>query len=378
MFSSRLLIRVKKDGIEFTNMLTTPTLSIVLIVNVELDPKYISYFLHGLSVFNSAPLENGEVELIIVNQRKDTRETYAALKDFPYRVDVVNARHDFVGNYPIWDILAELRQITPFLNGKYLCVCHPEFLWLPGRLQKTIDWLKSNPEEYLVLGNLRRPGDRVKIEKEHPKHVTTYSEIIMEYLDHSNFEELVHVVEETISCSWMFWSPEPSYGIGVQWMEDIFFISRDFISNARLLWHGGRLPFQDVYDLIGIAVPALEVQGLKPRVSRMDLNTNKVLHLHHPKHWGSWTPAIRDYFLKNKQEWAGTRFLDVHLWNQLIKCTGENMPKNEQPVFQLRRSNGGTVYRYAKALESWLAYEGGKAQVQKFYDLHLQKYEGVA
>jgi hypothetical protein len=297
-------------------MKNLPTLSMILVVNVEQDIKYLSYFLKSMGVFNAPALASGEVEFLIISQRRRSEEIFKLLGDFPFPVDVVHAKHDFVGAYPIWDVNEELRQVLPLLYGKFIAINHPEFLWLPGRLQSTVNYLKNHPNEYLVLGNLRRPGDRKRIEKEHPGHVIESSLQLMDLLDSDKFVDLAVVSETVDTCSWMFWSPEPTFGDDVPWLEDLFFISPAFIQVTNLFDHGGRLPFQDVYDLVAAAVLVLDKHHLTPKMSRMDFATNKVLHIHHPKTWGSWLPEVRDYFLNAPEEWCGTLFLDKGLWSK--------------------------------------------------------------
>jgi hypothetical protein len=355
------------------------TLSIVLIVNAEQDLRYLAYFLKTMAFYNQLAFEEELAELVIVSQRRDTVQIRSIVDNcFPFYIPVVVPPRDYAADgYPIWDVLNELRFVDKLLDGQFITINHPEFIWTPGSVAATCHYLSSH-NNYLVLGNLRRPGPRARIEKEHPGHVVEYSDKLMLLLDAEEWAKLTKEMKDVISCSWMFWNPEPVYGDNVSWLEDVFFVDRNFVTATKLFSHGGRLPFQDVYDLVGIAVLVLEKYGVKPNISRMELAINKIFHLHHPKLWRSWTPAVRDYFLSSdaRKKWEHTRFADANLWAQLIKCAGpKNMPKSEQPVFTLRRSPGGTVSRYAGAFERWLCNDGGVSQVKEFYANYLREHD---
>jgi hypothetical protein len=163
---------------------------------------------------------------------------------------------------------------------------------------------------------------------------------------------------------WMFWSREQSPGV-VPYIEDVFFADLEWLDAWRFFEFPESLPFQDVYDLIGLAIRTMTNEHLAPKIFRMQQGVNRILHLWHPKTWGSWTPEIRDWFMAYPERWRGTPFLDRAMWDQLIRCRGA-MPQDCNPVNAFRWAPGGTVTRFGEYFKGWLK-SGGKDQLLRFF-----------
>lgn len=343
-------------------------LTVILFQNSEKGPEYLKNYLGAMREWNKTGLD--ETQFILVSQKPVAAEAFAECARQPFPVDIVHGRHEVVGGYPIWDVMETLRRVWSLVRGRYVTVNHTEFLWCPSRLPHSIAWLKRE-KPYLALGNLRRPGAEADIP--HWKFPTCTKEVsdqLSHVLQKGHWGEAAHLVDQLPNLRWMYWSPEQKPGL-VPWVEDIFYADREWLEAWDFAGHGGELPFQDVYDLVGLAVQIMRNHGTLPQVHRMPLETNKVIHIWHPKGWKSWTPDIRDWFLAQPERWRKTSLLDAGLWQRLIECRGENMPRNEQPVITVRRGPGGTVTRYGKALDDWLG-NGGKARMNEFYHRHGQ------
>ena len=342
-----------------------PFLTILLTDSVELDQSYLDLYFQALRDWNANGLD--DLQVIILSQRKDCLRASLLAAGQRFDVRVLECDHDFAGGYPIWDILSSARKAWPLVEGEYVHFSHPEFIWGPGRLRKTIDWLKAN-RPYYANGNLRRPGKHADIaaQKTADHCVIEPSENLRKLMASGQMDAASRLFDSMPTCWWMFWIPEQKPG-DVPYAEDVFFADKEWLEAWQFTAHGGELPFQDVYDLMGMAFNSmLPKYKLAPQCVRMPQSIHKMIHLWHPKAWDSWTPEVRDYFLGNPERWKGTKFLDAAIWERLIASRGAGMPKDGQPVSNLRNAPGGTVTRYGLDLSVWLQ-SGGKDQLEDFY-----------
>lgn len=343
-------------------------LSVVVFDTVELEPSYLGLYFDSLLHWNAEGV--AQTQFIVVSQRKDVSVTEDICKRVPESVvcRVHAPRQDWVNGYPVWDILASLREVWPEVRGRYVTFNHPEYIWSPNRLERTIDWLYRE-RLYFVLGNLRRPGRYKDIAAQHTADhcIREASDRLHNTMMKGDWKLAASVCETLPTCWWMFWTGVEQHPGRVPYIEDAFLLDKEWLDSWEFVRHGGELPFQDVYDLIGNAVRStLFKYNVQPRYCyRMPLDANRIIHLWHPKVWGSWRPEIRDWFLSNPDRWKGTKFLDPTIWNQLIEIRAK-MPKTYQPVNTLRNAPGGTVTRYGLALSEWLR-AGGHEQVNRFY-----------
>lgn len=350
-----------------------PFLTILLIDNAEIDPSYLDLYFGALREWNLEAIK--DTQIIAISQKKVVNDLQAVCAGQPYPVEIVHAEHEFVGNYPIWDILASARQVWPAVRGRYVTFHHPEFIWGRNRLRKTLTWLADNAP-YFAMGNLRRPGSHREIlqQKAYNACVRSYSDQLKTLMNGGRgFNEnhtrpnAIKLFEAMPTCWWVYWAPEQKPG-PAPYIEDLFFADRDWLDSWAFTEHGGELPFQDVFDLIGAAMTKLAVKNLAPRCQRMPQDVNRIMHLWHPKAWYSWTPEIRDWFFSQPERWAGTKFLDAAVWERVITYQ-KTMPKSGAPITPLRSAPGGTVTRYAAALNQWL-FSGGYDRVSEFYSQH--------
>lgn len=347
--------------------MNTPILTIILVDVFELDTSYLSLFLEALREWNSTGLE--DTEIILISQKRSATEAHAICAKHSTPIDVVHARQDWVDGYPIWDNVTAVRNVWPMVRGRYVTFSHPEFIWGPDRLQLTIDWLKKE-RPYLALGNLRRTGtNKDVVEQKTQDHCNKeLSEALRWFMTEGKWEDAAGYFESIKNSWWTFWTPEPKPGV-TPYSEDVFFADKDWLDAWQFIWHGKDYPFQDVYDLMGTSVlSVLQKNMLSPIVTRIPMPINKLMHLWHSKEWQSWTEPVRDYFFSNQIRWQGTKFLDPVIWERLLQVR-TNMPKNGQPVGNLRNAPGGTVTRYGMALSQWLR-TGGVNALGDFYIAH--------
>jgi hypothetical protein len=339
---------------------TEPALSILLFKDVEKPAFFLDHYFGALKEWNADGLD--EIEVILISQHEDSEEFRQVALRQPFDVHVIDAGHPMVDGYPVWDIFEELRLAMPMARGRWVTTHHTEFLWCKGRLRRTLDWLKEQ-RLYMALGNLRRPM-RPKVDKVWSKEG---SDELHQMLAADDWQAAGDLAEALPTNHWIYWLKEPKPG-PTRWHEDIFFADREWLEAWRFPDHGGRLPFQDVYDVMGRATDWLERYQLMPKMVRMPMEVNRTIHLWHDKLWGSWTPAMRDYFLENA-EWRNTAFGDKRIWQGLLATHGNNGNGTGAPVVRLRTGQGGTVTRYGDAMKRWLL-NGGRPELSSFYAEH--------
>ncbi len=217
-------------------------------------------------------------------------------------------------------------------------------------------------KQFLVLGNLRRPVEKGKV---YSRHDRKGSDTLTSAMSAGHWTEAAQIAETVNTVHWIYWNGAPSPKEN-GWLEDVFFADRGWLEAWKMPTHGGRQPFQDIYDLVGRAGQTMSRFRMMPVVSRMPLETNRMIHLWHPRVWSTWTIEMRDYFLK-RPEWRGTEFANAILWRELIELRKRSDKGRFRAVVQLRMGARGTVTRYGMELRAWLAH-GGTNQLRAFYD----------
>jgi hypothetical protein len=341
---------------------------VLLFDTVELSPDYLRIYIESLQHWNMAGLP--KTQFVVISQRKDAVEAEQVCKTMPpqFSYKIVSADQDWVDGYPIWDVLASLRQVWTAVEGRYVTFNHAEYIWTPGSLERTIDWLERE-QMYYTIGNLRRPGryNQIVTQRTADHCIRDVSDKLYSLMVQHRWPEAKRACESMHTTWWVFWSSVEQRAGRTHWVEDVFFLDKEWLDAWHFIEHGGELPFQDVYDLLRVAClstfPKYNI-GL-PYCYRMPIEDNRMIHLWHPKVWGSWSPEVRDWFLSNQERWKQTKFLDPAVWNQLIEIKAK-MPKTCQPVNSLRNAAGGTVTRYGYALSMWLK-AGGAHELELFY-----------
>lgn len=355
-------------------MTFTVPLTIVLFDVFELEESYLEAYFTSLSKWNPEGARNAQI--LLVSQRNNASAAHSLVSKLSFQVDVIHSQHEFVNGYPIWDVMGDLRRIWPLVRGKYVTFNHPEFIWGPDRIEKTSSWLMEN-QPCFAIGNLRRPGTHEQITSQTTSDhcVKEISEEFRNALWADPLYEGKRLFDEMPTSWWMFWTQQEQQPGPVPYIEDVVYAEKEWLESWRFLDHGGEMPFQDVYDLIRVAMsPTLPANGVGVECVRMSREVNKLIHLWHPKLWKSWTFEIRDWFLSHPERWNGTVFSNPFMWINLIEIAPK-MPKTYKPVNDLRNGPTGTVTKYGEDLNRWLI-NGGREQVIRF--LESKKQRGVA
>ena len=341
-------------------------LTILLFEDTEKPREYLDNYFGALANWNEEGLR--ETEIILITQKQRSTNAHSVVDKWGIPATIVKSDNPFVGGHPIWDAMKDMRKAWPQVPGDWITVNHAEFIWCPNRLKKTIEWLKQK-RLYLALGNLRRPAtDKVPRPTWRPGNCDKrISDRLTEYMRVGNWKQAAVVSEELPTLVWPLWRMQ-EYGFGeCKWSEDVFFADRRWMESYRMIEHGGELPFQDIWDLMGAVVKQMQARNLALYIQRMKMDANRIIHTWHPKYYKSWTPEIRDWFMADSQRWKKTAFLDSLLWKRLFKLNGEKDTSDQYAKYDLRRGKYGTLTRYEDALRNHLL-NGGHLEVHKFFE----------
>ena len=345
------------------------TLTIVLTENCEHPPEYMDRYLGSLREWNQDGLTDSQ--LLIISQKPDIDDAMRAVGRFGIEADIVHAENEFVGDRPIWDLLASLRKAWPIVGGQYVTFNHTEFIWCPGRLLNTINWLKQN-KPYVALGNLMRPASARSLQYKRPPWrpgncERVVSDQLTRMIDAGKWQDAAQLSETIPTAVWPLWSRiAVRYG-RTPWQEDAFCVDREWADACRLIRMGGEQPFQDIFDLMGIALERLSKYQAQPHIYRMPQEANRIIHSWHSKPYSSWTPDVRDWFRANPGRWRGTCLMNPKLWNGLLTMFQDGDVASNLPKYDLRRGPGGTVTRYAADMDQYVR-NGGSAHMREFYE----------
>ncbi len=338
-------------------------LTIFTVCPEELDPQYLESYREALLHWNQEGLEGTQVILL-------PQSPIAPERAEPF--EVVEAEYEQVNGYPVWDVMRAVRQAWPQVKGEYVSFDHPEFIWGPGRLDKTVAWLKGYRPIY-ARGNLRRPGriEQVADPKNRDGVGRSASDWLKGFLDNCEWDQAAKAFEYLETTHWMFWAMRPQQPGTNSWTEDVFYADREWLDAWGFTRYGMEMPFQDVWDLIQVAGRTISQYGLPFDCVRMPQSVNRIIHLWHPRSWGSFTVEMRDWFLRQPERWEKTRLIDPEAWERLIAFQ-RNPKKDCEPVVALRFGPRGTAINYGIALASWLN-NGGVEAMKEFYAVREER-----
>lgn len=339
-------------------------LTILLFVDAEKPLAWDQRWFSAVRELN--PTVWDRLQVLVLSQRQSSWTVRRLAENQPYDVQVIDCDQprDSTG-YPVWDVVAAARQAWPKIQGKYLSFNHIEYIHGPDRLANTCDWLMQNRPR-IALGNLRRIFAHTYDWRKRIRDVKdplndTFARLIDEY-----YWAFIRDHWDLFGQSpWMYWLQEPVEG-HTGWLEDVFFAETDWLGTMRFFEHGGRLPFQDVYDLMGPAILKLDRHGLKPECPRLSRLTHEACHIIHDRAWGSYTPTMREWFQQHADEFAGTAFSRADLWDLILTPEGCGDERPGQAIDRFRRAPGGTVTRWLVDFSTWLQ-RGGAEKIQQYY-----------
>jgi len=341
-------------------------LTILLFEDTEKPKEYLDNYFGALANWNKEGLK--ETQIILITQKQKTINAEAVVAKWGIPATIVKSDNPFIDGHPVWDVMKDIRKAWPKVEGDWITVNHAEFIWCRDRLKRTIEWLKQR-RLYLALGNLRRPAtDRVPRPSWRPGNCDKrISDRVTQYMAAGNWREAMIQAESVPTLVWPLWRMQ-EYGFGpCRWSEDVFFADRRWMDALRMIEHGGELPFQDIFDLMGAVAKQMIARNIALYIERAELDVNRIIHVWHPKYYKSWTPKIRDWFIRDKGRWKNTEFMKPELWERLFKLNGEKDTSDQYAKYDLRRGKQGTLTRYENGLRNYLL-DGGHVAVLNFYD----------
>lgn len=332
-------------------------LTIFCVVPSRMGDDYLSLYREALLRWNARGLEDTQV--IILPQREIGIDI-SPFELYPFEFERVTG-------YPVWDLMKHVRAAWPRVKGQYVTFDHPEFIWGPDRLDRTIAYLQAYKPIY-AMGNLRRPGavDEATASDFRDDQSRAAAEWFRAFL-RGAWDSADKAFEYLQTTTWMYWSGAQQKPGPAPWVEDVFYCPKNWLDAWGFCNYGLELPFQDVYDLMQYAVRTHYQFGLPFQCLRMPQSINRLMHLWHPRYFSSWSPEMRDWFFAQPERWKDTRFLDKELWDRLIAFN--HLPqkeKNTKPISELRFGPRGTSVRYGVAISQWLQ-DGGVEVMREFY-----------
>lgn len=344
-----------------------PLLSILLFIDVEKEREFDHRWFSALRGLNPRALD--DLQVLVLCQRDQDTALRELIAQQPFRASLHFTNQPRAGDgYPIWDNVAAIREVWPLVEGEYVTFSHAEYVHGPGRLRRTMNWLVDE-RPILALGNLRRiirsSGDfRGYVENENDPMNLLFAALV----DGECWSILRDHWGVFSQLPWMYWNPEPLPGKRA-WLEDIFFARRDWFTALRWWEHGGKLPFQDIYDLMGPGLERLNRDKLKPDVYRLPREIHEAVHILHRKTWGSYTVAVREWFKRHRREYADTTMTRWDLWDRILMTDKRKQPTPGLVVSDFRRAPGGTVTRWCVDFSAYLQ-DGGARAVRDYMDKH--------
>jgi len=314
-----------------------PFLTIILTLDVEKPAEYDGLFFKALKASAGDAID--DVQVLVLSQREHPP---------PCEAYVSNCPRNRAG-YPVWDVFADVREVWDRVEGEYVTFSHTEFCWGPDRVQTTLEAL-SNGLPVLALGNLRRLSPAGK----HRRIGVDVSSDVVRIINDGDEAAFRKWWDSVTTYPWAFWVGEQTPG-KTYWAEDMFFARRDWLEKLRFFEHCHRMPFQDVYDVMGVAIETLKRHELEPSIYRLGRNVCELVHLSHNKTWGAYTPAMREWFTERREQWADTTFARDDLWDRMLSGINPGTV-----VREFRRAPGGTITNWHSEFSGWLQNGGMK------------------
>lgn len=343
-----------------------PTLTILLFETAEKD-GYLERTIKTLLAWQHDALSRCQV--ILISQRAKSpagKRAVEALKMAGCNAMLHIAKHDRVDGYPIWDVMAAAESVWPKVKGEYVTFHHEEFLYAPGRLATTIDWLEQ-VRPVIALGNLRRfaskPGRWGPGGWGDRDDGRAFSELFCELIDKGHIAAVAESFGKFPSRHWVSWI-DPPKPTDTHWVEDAFYCRKDWLDAMRFFRWGKPQLFQDVYDLIGKALSLLGRHYVAPKCLRMPLAANDMRHVWHGRGWTYYNEAVRAWMKKNRKKLSGTSFCRDDIWD--IALSGRTRGEvRGLAVKGFRDGPGGTITNFHSGLSGWL--QTGGAMVMEAY-----------
>ena len=346
-------------------MPTSTDLTILLFADVEKPEAWDHRWFAAVRELN--PTVHDRLQVLLLSQRQNNDGLRKLAAEQPFEVEVVDCDHprDRTG-YPVWEVVPAVRAVWPRVRGRWVSFNHMEYIHGPDRLARTCNWLNAN-RPVIALGNLRRIVAHTYDWRKRIRDVDDpLNDCFAALIDDGQLDFLRNHWDLFGQVAWIYWHPEPSPA-DTHWWEDVFFADREWFEVTRFFEHGGRLPFQDIYDLMAPAINKIQCYELKAPCRRLPRQIHDSCHILHPRLWGSYTEAMWEWFHHHAEEFADTALTRDDLWEMVLAPGGCGDEKPGQAIDRFRRAPGGTVIRWLVDFSTYLR-EGGADRIREYME----------
>lgn len=335
------------------------TLTILLVETAEKD-GYLDRTIKTMLAWQRDALPRCQV--ILISQRAKSpagQKAVECLRAAECDARLVLAKHPMVKGYPMWNVMETAGNVWPRVKGEYVTFHHEEFMYAPGSLAKTLDWLE-NVKPVIALGNLRRfaakPGRWGPGGWGDRDDGQAMSTLLSALIDKGHIAAVSEAFDLFPSRHWVSWIAPPG-PVDTHWVEDVFYARRDWLDAMHFFDWGKPQLFQDVYDLVGRAMSLLNRHGAAPHCPRMPLAANSMRHLWHPRAWSYYNADVRAWMKKNRKAIANTSFTRDDIWE--IALSGRTRGEvRGLAVKGFRDGPGGTITNWHSEFSGWLQSGG--------------------
>lgn len=329
-------------------MRSKPWLALILVNDTVKENHLLENFFDALRVQEQ---NLTGVQLILCNQHRRDDHLRKAASGFSYTM--WQCAHDFVLDYPVWNLFRELNRMQSIIRAPYQMVVHKECVFSFGYFEQYRKFLiESNP--VIALGNMRRVENALMCRTFWPKSSDPEStEKILESV-RGGAEALRRALDTTPTGQWQWWTNVPNFNESWVflsfWIEDVFCAQTDWLKKLNFFGLLSDLYFQDIYDCMLVT---MQVMGSNaPKVAMLNPKIANIFHLAHKKHYIQFTPEFEAYF--QHPRWNGS------VWQSaLYKLVKDNSPDgNARYEFLKMLKNDpefGTLTRFKARLLEHLA-----------------------
>lgn len=314
----------------------------------------------ALRLFNAEALRDLRIVILCQGTSAERAQLMAASRG----VEAVTfvARDPEVGGVGIWDLMSALADIVAQYghDQTHLVYVHQEMIFGPGWFDAARHATRGGAP--IILGNLRRVARDYNSRVHWTQSSDPTLSALLSAAITTNNEAVAREALRLIPS--VPWTQRTHPG----WKEDIFLANLDWLRAIKFFDHErGRLPFQDVFDLVGETIRLLP-EALRPRVEPLGPQA-AIYHLAHPKGYLHFTDEVLAWFRSDLAMWGDTLCSDVALWRRLQSFQADRDKAADNPLVYFRRAPGGTCERFGRALQTYLA-AGGLQTLQLYVESH--------
>jgi hypothetical protein len=330
-----------------------PWLTVIVVNDVVKEAYLLDAFFAALRLQKDA-LDG--VQILVCNQAKTAEQIESNKGDIS--VDVYQCQHDFVGEHPVWDLMADLGRMRQMIRAPRVVIVHKEVVFSFLYFLHVREYVQ-HCDPVLMMGNLMRvatkANDRPNAHRSETKLVSSNAAWTQKIIDAiaQGRDALELILYQAPTCVWEWWSEENTLGrrLKGEWCEDLFIVKTDWLEGLGWFSCCEGLYFQDVYDCMKSVWQIMQTKF--PRIHYLPYGLLRVYHLAHVKDYGHLRPEFWEYF--KAERFAGTIWqseeysriahnADRYAWGEAIN---------------LRKMPGGTLRKFEEFTRKLLAIPAG-------------------